>query len=284
MTPPVDSEHSSSISDRITQRYAKLPPQEQRAAAFVLEHLEDVAVYSATELAQMSGVSKATVSRMFRTLGFQDSRDVRAHARELRRGGAPDLALAGGDQIDAHLRQETTNIANLLRRFDREQLRAAAAALVAARRVLVIGERNSYPIALHLRTQLMELRGHVDVAPLPGQSLTEELLDLGEQDMVIVIGMSRRSSGFGRIVKAIGSGDATTMLIADAPAHRVAAQLNYFWEVPVASAGAFSSYAAAMSAVCLLADIAASLSASTAEQRIQRMNQSFQQLGELEQE
>ncbi len=38
--------------------------------------------------------------------------------------------------------------------------------------------RNAYPAALHLRQQLLQARGQVLVLPQPGQSLSEELVDL----------------------------------------------------------------------------------------------------------
>jgi hypothetical protein len=77
------------IGQRIDGRYGELSPQEQRAADFILDHMSDLAVYNASELARLSGVSKATVSRLFRRLGFQDSAEVRDHARALRSLGAP---------------------------------------------------------------------------------------------------------------------------------------------------------------------------------------------------
>ncbi len=42
--------------------------------------------------------------------------------------------------------------------------------MVAARRIVVIGMRNAYPAALHLRQQLLQARGQVLVLPQPGQT------------------------------------------------------------------------------------------------------------------
>ena len=54
------------IGQRIDRQYAALSPQEQRAADVVLDRLDDLAVYNASEIAQLSGVSKATVSQIGR--------------------------------------------------------------------------------------------------------------------------------------------------------------------------------------------------------------------------
>lgn len=82
------------IGQRIDRSYGELSPQEQRAADFILDHLSDLAVYSGTELAQRSGVSKATVSRLFRRLGFENAQEVREHARSLRSSGVPVGGIA----------------------------------------------------------------------------------------------------------------------------------------------------------------------------------------------
>ncbi len=62
--------------------------------------------------------------------------------------------------------------------------------MVAARRIVVVGMRNAYPAALHLRQQLLQARGQVLVLPQPGQSLSEELVDLTADDLVVMMALS----------------------------------------------------------------------------------------------
>ena len=45
------------IGQRIDRSYGELTPQEQRVADFILDHLSDLAVYNASELARLSGVA-----------------------------------------------------------------------------------------------------------------------------------------------------------------------------------------------------------------------------------
>ncbi|WP_284980923.1 hypothetical protein [Arthrobacter sp. efr-133-TYG-118] len=86
------------IDERIEQHYPNLGPQERKAADTILDHLGDLAVYNSAELSRLSGASKATVSRLFRRLGFTDFSEVKEHTRGLRAAGVP-LAMrssAGG--------------------------------------------------------------------------------------------------------------------------------------------------------------------------------------------
>ncbi|MCA1772395.1 MAG: LacI family DNA-binding transcriptional regulator, partial [Halomonas sp.] len=59
------------IGQRITAQFDTLSAQEQRVASFILDHFDDLAVYSAADLARLTGVSKSTVSRLFKRLGFE---------------------------------------------------------------------------------------------------------------------------------------------------------------------------------------------------------------------
>ena len=180
------------IGQRIDRQYAALSPQEQRAADVVLDRLDDLAVYNASEIAELSGVSKATVSRLVRRLGYEDFAQVRAQAKVLRRLGTPIGGAAPaadpGTARSAHLAAEQHNLLAMLDGLADGRLETAARLLADAADVAVLGRRNSYPVALHLRQQLAQVRGRVGLLPVPGQSLGEDLADLGADDAAIVVG------------------------------------------------------------------------------------------------
>ncbi|WP_448196277.1 SIS domain-containing protein, partial [Raoultella planticola] len=87
---------------------------------------------------------------------------------------------------------EMANLSHWVSHLDVEQFGAVIAALARARRVALLGFRNSYPIAMHLRQQLMQVRERVMLMPQPGQTLAEELVDLAPQDMAVVVAFRRR--------------------------------------------------------------------------------------------
>lgn len=269
---------SQRIDERITARYAVLSPQERRAAETLLEHLDDLATYRSAELADLAGVSKATMSRLYRSLGFADFDEVRDHLRGLRSAGEP-RRVDGAPTTAAHLAHEQESLRRVL---ESPVLADVVSTLASARRVLVVGWRNSHPVALHLRQQLAHARPDVRLAPLPGQVLGEELADLDRGDAVVVVGFRRRPAGFGAILAEAARSGATVVLIADQTARRHAGAAAYWLECPVASTLAFDSYAAAMSVVSVLADGVLSAAGRTGRERAAGISASYTRLGEVE--
>lgn len=274
------------IGQRIDGQYGDLSPQEQRVADFILDHLSDLSVYNASELARLSGVSKATVSRLFRRLGFHDSAEVRDHARTLRSNGAPvggPGASAGTpSRLAAHLAGEQENLGRLLQNLEDGRLDVAARLIVHAGHVVLIGQGNGYPLALHLRQQLAQACHSVRLAPLPGQSIGEDLAGIGAHDVVVLFGFRRRTAGFGQLVAAIQRRGIPFVLIADSSARGHADDATVWLECPIDSSSAFDSYAAAMSLINLLATGVMGANVRQARTRIAAITSAYEDLDELE--
>jgi len=275
------------IGRRIDRQYAALSPQEQRAADVVLDRLDDLAVYSASEIAQLSGVSKATVSRLVRRLGFEDFAQMRTQAKLARGLGSPMGASApaghDADPLAAHLAAERRNLENMARTVADGRLAAAAGLLAGASQIAVIGRRNSYPVALHLRQQLAQIRGRVAVLPVPGQSLGEDLADLGPKDAAVLVGFRRRPNGFGALVEALRTRAVPVVLIGDTSLEPWAREVAHFLPAPLDSPSAFDSYAAAMSLVNLLATAVLAGHTRPGRARVSMITTWYDALDELEQ-
>ena len=61
---------AASFLARVREAFASLHPTEKKLAEFVLDFPGELASYSASELARLSGVSNATVTRFIRRLGY----------------------------------------------------------------------------------------------------------------------------------------------------------------------------------------------------------------------
>lgn len=268
---------TATLEDRIDAAYAGLAPQERRVAEY-LRRTPDVGVLlTSSELAASAGVSKATVSRLFRRLGFADSREVRALVRQQRAAGVP-VSVETDDRAEAQLAQDVRNLQDASPSPGR--LEDAAAAIAAARRVLVLGHRSGYPLAMLLAQALGQARPAVRLAPDPGQVLGELLVDLTEDDVVLVVDVRRRSEQAARALEAAAAGPAAVLLIAD-PGLPHTVPVRWRFDVPVESASPFDSYAAAASLISLLAGAVLDRLGPAGAARVAAIDRRYRELGEL---
>ncbi len=121
------------LDERLKAQYASLSPQEQRVADFIVDHFDDLISYNSAELAQLSGVSKATVSRLFKRLGYEKYRDMRDELRTLRQSGMPLTdhreAAQGNTLLARHYKQEMANLTQWVNALDARQFAEAINAL-----------------------------------------------------------------------------------------------------------------------------------------------------------
>jgi DNA-binding MurR/RpiR family transcriptional regulator len=278
MTTVRSTERAERIDTRIARLHADLSPQERRAADTLLEHLDDLATYRAAELAQLAGVSKATMSRLFRSLGFTDFDEVRDHLRSLRTSGEP-RRVDGPPNVTSHIAAEAEAVKRAL---EQPSVGEAVALIAAARAVLVVGWRNSYPVALHLRQQLVQARPAVTLAPAPGQVIGEELADLTADDVVVAVGFRRRPRGFGDFVTTASATGARVVVLADPTGTVHLARAAVALECPVQGGLAFDSYAAAMSLVGVIADGVLYARGREGRARVTAISATYERLAEVE--
>ncbi len=274
------------LGQRLRQQFDQLTPHEQKVATFILDHFDDIAVYSGAELARLSGVSKATVSRLFRRLGFESFSEVRQHARELRYHGVPLVTDAGAlgsglERFQRHFERERDNLHQMLAAIDAETFDALIEALDRAPEVLVIGYRNGYPPALHLRQQLIQVRPGVRLAPLPGQSLGEELTGVPQGTLAIVMGFRRRAHGFSQLLEQLTDSGVETLLIGDPTLAAAGVSPTWQLECPLDSVSAFDSYTSVMSLINLLSNALLHKRLGEGRARIDAISEVYAGLDEL---
>lgn len=268
------------LEDRIADRYADLSPQERRAADTLLDHLGDLATYRATELATLAGVSKATMSRLFRRLGYEDFEGLREHLRMQRGRGLP-VAVEPGPGLRERLEQEIANLHRAYGTLSEELLDDVAGAIADARQVVVVGRRGSHPVAVELRRNLAQARSGVVFAPAPGQSLAEDLVGLGPSDVVVMLSFRRHATGVVPAVEQLLADGVRVLLLADPTLRVLSGRVTWWVECPVGYEGAFDSHAVPMSLVAALSD-AVLARVPAGEQRIEAIDRAYAALHEIE--
>lgn len=179
---------------RIQDRFDRLSPSEQKLAGLLLRFEDEILTYSATELAALAGVSKATAARLFQSLGYRDFNDVRLQAREERNRTGPVHRVAmpaspprATSTISSHL---TSEIANLTRTF--EDLRSDVVGQIARRlaeapRVWVLGLGDEEGLARHARLLLARVRPDVLLLGGHAGAWAEDLAMAGASDALLVL-------------------------------------------------------------------------------------------------
>ncbi|KHT27949.1 MurR/RpiR family transcriptional regulator [Pectobacterium carotovorum] len=275
------------IDERLRDRYGELSPQEQRVADFIFDHFDDLISYNSAELARLSGVSKATVSRLFKRLGYPSYRDMRDELRTLRQSGMPLAdnrdAVQGNTLLARHYKQEMANLTQWINQIDPVQFGAVIQALVQAQRLCLIGLRNSYPVALHLRQQLLQIRQQVTLLTQPGQTLSEELVDLTAQDVVIVVAFRRRPRLIQPLLAQLQKRGVPVLLLCEPQASTLMSLATWSLCVPLDSVSAFDSYSSAMSLVNVISNALLHEMLRDGRQRIHQIVDLYGELDELEQ-
>lgn len=275
------------IDERLRDRYGELSPQEQRVADFIFDHFDDLISYNSAELARLSGVSKATVSRLFKRLGYPSYRDMRDELRTLRQSGMPLAdnrdAVQGNTLLARHYKQEMANLTQWINQIDPVQFGAVIQASMQAQRLCLIGLRNSYPVALHLRQQLLQIRQQVTLLAQPGQTLSEELVDLTAQDVVIVVAFRRRPRLIQPLLAQLQKRGVPVLLLCEPQASALMSLATWSLCVPLDSVSAFDSYSSAMSLVNVISNALLHEMLRDGRQRIHQIADLYSELDELEQ-
>jgi len=275
------------LDERLKSHYPQLSPQEQRAADFIFDHFDDLISYNSAELARLSGVSKATVSRLFRRLGYEKYRDMRDELRTLRQSGMPLTdnrdAVQGNTLLARHYKQEMANLTQLVSQLDAAQFSEVVQKLAVSRRIFIVGMRNSWPVALHFRQQLLQARGDVVVLPQPGQTLAAELPDITPDDIVVAVAFRRRPRIIKPLLQQLRQANIPTLVICEPQAQAILALARWQLCAPLDSVSAFDSYACANSLINLLTNALLHELLSKGRQRIHQIADLYSQLEELEQ-
>ncbi len=178
----------------IHEHFEQLSPSERKLAALLLERADDMLTYSATELAAMADVSKATGARLFRSLGYADFNEVRLQAREecnlappFKADVQPKQNLPRTHTIASHLQSETDCLARTFESLRSDTLTAAADQLAKAPRVWLLGQGLDEGLVRFVRPQLARIRPDVHPLGMQGGVWAEDLAMTGPRDSLLLV-------------------------------------------------------------------------------------------------
>ena len=272
------------VDVRIAALFDDLTESEKRLAEVVLEAASDLSAFTAGELAARADVSAATAARFFRRLGYESYGDLRRSVRDARAWGSPLYELSSTEQpadFARHIAQDIENLQRLATELPTAALADAVALLAAAKRIHVIGFRNSTVLAAYARNLFAHMKPDVRLLPLAGQTLAEDLVGLGPEDALVVFGFRRRPPALREVMAAVRESGARILLVTDATAARTAHVAHVTLRCPNQGASLFDSYVAPMSLISHLASALGVAMGEAAESRLAMIERLHQRLEPL---
>ena len=207
-----------------------LTPETRKAAAYVLENPNDVGVSSIREMADAARVKPNTFVRMARSVGFEGYDDFRAPFRaEIRSGGIsfPDRARwlqslsKGGKLAGLYAEMAASALRNIEQTFDAaddRRLKAAADAIVAARRTYVLGVGVNHSLARNFAYLANMAVATVEAIPHPGSLAVDDLARAGKQDVLLAMTFKPYRSEVVEAAEIAKAQGLTVIGISDSPA------------------------------------------------------------------
>ena len=276
------------LAHKLRQHYGDMSAADRKLADVLLRQNASAMGYTATELAQLAGVSKASAARFFKRLGFADFQAFRA---ELRRGASGQSPLhrmqrgtkRAGQSVSfaQHIEADVANLATLRDATNQAALDTCASWLAKARQVLVVGYRNSYATAFYAAAILSQVRPSVQLLNEVSGRQAELLADCDKRDLLLVADFRRRAS---RLLPLVSAARATGMRIAvltDTPLSDLTAQASVVLHCPHAETQMLDSYVGAISIVNFLTAAATARMQQSARTRMKRIEDLHQTLGDL---
>jgi len=211
----------------IQNNCASFSKGQKRIAHYILNNYDKAAFMTASKLGQTVNVSESTVVRFASELGYDGYPAMQKALREMIRGKltavqrieiSKDL-MGAQDVLSSVMHADAENIRLTLEEVDRMDFDASVNAILAARRIYILGVRSAYALARFLGFYFHMMFENVTLIQSNLSSeLFEQLLWIGEGDVIIGISFPRYSRRTVKAMRYAKDQRATVIAITDSSA------------------------------------------------------------------
>lgn len=182
---------------------------QRQIARYLLAHYDKAAYMTAAKLGSEVSVSESTVVRFVMELGYVGYPEFQKALQELirtkltsfQRMEVTNHLIGDGDVLEKVLNTNVDNIRHTLESISRSDFRDAVDAIVKAKNIYIIGVRSSAMLAGFLSYSLQMIFDNVRlIDTTAGSELFQQMLTVGEGDVMIAISFPRYSK---RVIKAV---------------------------------------------------------------------------------
>ena len=209
---------------------------QKRIANFILDSYDKAAFMTASRLGKRVGVSESTVVRFAAELGYDGYPDMQKSLQKMIRNRLTSVQrievtndrIGDQDLLSMVLQSDIEKIRLTLEELDRDSFEHAVDAIVSARKIYIIGVRSSAAIATFLSFYFNLIFDNVvKVSANTASEVFENLLRVGEGDVVIGVSFPRYSSRTVQAMSFARDRKATTIAITDSEASPLAPICTY---------------------------------------------------------
>ncbi|WAA08767.1 MurR/RpiR family transcriptional regulator [Fervidibacillus albus] len=214
----------STVYEKMIEKREEMSKSQRKIANYIIEHPDVAPFLTASKLANNVGVGEATVIRFAVFLGYQGYPDFQWHLQEAmkRKWTAAERfekTTVGGGAFPSAVWQEVLsddiqNIKTTMDNIDDEDFQEAVQAIVQAKRIYIVAYRSAQSIGQFLEFYLDLVFQNTELIR-QADGVSEHLLDIHENDLVIGIGFSRYTKRTIDILKYVRTRGAKTLIITD---------------------------------------------------------------------
>ncbi|MBO6808518.1 MurR/RpiR family transcriptional regulator [Thalassospira sp.] len=275
---------------RIQEKQARLTSGEKKIAKTILENQDIIETHTATEIANLSGVSKATAARFFRTLGYADFEEVRLQAREERNQKQPyrqtivsETAVSLGRSIGDHLELELQNLTRSFEELSSYKLMETIDIVASAPSIWFLGFGAEDGVARTGRAMFSRLRHGVHYISGVGQDWSSDLAMVGPRDVLILLTLDTRPKVMRPIINYARTSRMRVVTLTDHSYEKQAARFSdVVLPCHVASYGLLPTHATLLSMLRLMGIAYAGKNPESVKQRADTLDAIVEELDIME--
>lgn len=214
----------SSLMNRIETSIGTMSKGQRAIAQYILHHYDQAAYLTAARIGDEVGVSESTVVRFAMELGFEGyphfqkvlQEELKEKLTSVQRLRASAKLAVHEDILGAVLHSDMDKLKRTLERIDRKSFDRAVDLILGARRIYILGVRSSAPLAAFLGFYFNLIFDNIRLVHTTSVSeMFEQILSVGEGDVVIGISFPRYSKRTIKAMKYARSTGATVIALTD---------------------------------------------------------------------
>lgn len=183
----------------IQVKFPRLSKGQKLIAEYILKHYDKAAFMTAAKLGVSVGVSESTVVRFANELGFSGYPKLQKALQELIKNKLTTVQrlelsndyISEENALKGVLKADMENIRATLEKINQKSFEEVVAKILEAKRIYIIGLRSSTALADFLGFYLNVILDNVKVVGYGISDIFEQMISVGEGDLVIGIGFPR---------------------------------------------------------------------------------------------